>query len=162
MSVALHEGRALPAVVAWETDRPALAVNVTLLGREPEGELERRVAERSGERLSQTGRCARFAELDNEPGDHAARQSPLQEHEQHRDWHGGHRGEVNVRGQGAQRIAEQVEDDHAAERRERRAASQQHRRDRTPLRRARPQPATGRAGRSTARTGTRGADRSTQ
>ena len=106
LSVALDERRAAPAVVIRELDRSAVGVDVALLGSEPEGELERRVAQRPRERLAQIDGGARSAQLDDEPRDHAARQPPLQEHEQHRDWHGRHQGEVRVRGKRTERIAD--------------------------------------------------------
>ena len=69
LSVALDEGRTASAVLVWELDRDAVAVDVTLLGREPERQLERRVAERSRERLAQADGCAGLAQLDHEPRD---------------------------------------------------------------------------------------------
>ena len=81
LSVTLDERRAAPAVVTRELDHAAAAVDVAPLGSEPVGELERRVPQRPGESLAQVGGGARRAELDDEPGHHAACQPALQEHE---------------------------------------------------------------------------------
>ena len=103
LSVARDECRAPPAVLVGKLDRLTVAVDVMLLRREPERELQRRVAQRAGERLAQVHGGAQSAQLDDEPGDRPPRQPSLQEHEQHRDRHGCHQGEVNVGGKRAQR-----------------------------------------------------------
>ena len=51
LAVAFDERRAAAAVVLGQPDRGAVAVDVAALGREPEGQLERGVAQRPGERL---------------------------------------------------------------------------------------------------------------
>jgi hypothetical protein len=50
--VTLDECRAPPAVLVRELDGRTVTVHVVFLGREPEGELQRWIAEGAGERLA--------------------------------------------------------------------------------------------------------------
>ena len=60
-------------------------VDVAAAGRDPVGDLERRISERTTECLAQIDGARVLAELDHEPGDGAAGEPSLQQHGQDRD-----------------------------------------------------------------------------
>ena len=97
--VSLHVHDRAPLALPGKLHRPTGSVDVALVLGEPVRELERRVAERPGERLPQPAGRRRAGELEHEPRDRGAREPAVEETDEKRDRYedeGGVRGEPRL------------------------------------------------------------------
>src|SRR6266542_1375054 len=82
-----HRGRSLGA--HWHLEWATVEINVPLLIRQPERDLERRVSERLGDRATNGGRRGRVAKVDQEPAQSTAVESRPQQTRQEGQRDGG-------------------------------------------------------------------------